>query len=288
MHSSAENPDESPLATRLRRIPGELTKSEAMIAQWLVMNEATLGLETGASVATKTGVSEITVSRFLKRAGFRGLAGLKEELQGALVNIHLSPSERYTRLLNGELGTILKRDADAVLALAAEIEKPAWDGAITAIAEADEVFVVGFQTIRGVAEDFTRRLSIVRGSVRFLSPNDDGLVALIPSQRRGQERHCLIMVEMAPYAREALPILRLARQLGMDAVVVTDEVNTWAGAHTPYVFHVGTKVDAFLETTGPMTTMMNIITHAVAGKQPQKSRQRIKDWTPIMRDLGIY
>ena len=292
MNNSPDTPldaaGESPLAARLRSIGGNLTKAEAVIAQWLVLNEATLGLETGASVAAKTGVSEITVSRFLRRAGFRGLAGLKEDLQAALVNAHVSPSDRYFRLLDGEIGAILKRDADAVLALAAEVEKPVWAGAIGAIAGADEVFVTGFQTVRGIAEDFARRLGIVRGSVRFLSPHDDGLVEWIPSVRRGEERRCLVMVDMAPFAREALPILRLARGLGMQVVVVTDELNTWAAAETPFVFHVSTKVDAFLESTGAMTTLRNVITHAVAGKDPEKARKRLRGWPPIIRELGLY
>lgn len=281
-------PEESPLAAKLRGLSGGLTKSEAVIAQWLVLNEAILGLETGASIASKTGVSEITVSRFLKRAGYKGLQGLKEDLQAALVHAHVSPADRYFRLLDSEIGAILKRDADAVLALAHEVEKPTWPQAIDAIAAADEVFVVGFQTIRGIAEDFARRLSIVRGSVRYLSPHDGGLVEWIPSFRRGEESRCLVMVDMAPYAREALPILRTARSLGFAVVVISDELNTWASAETPFVFHVATKVDAFLESTGPMTTLMNVIIHEVAGRAPEKARKRIKDWPQIMRGLGLY
>ncbi|MEZ5796536.1 MAG: MurR/RpiR family transcriptional regulator [Paracoccaceae bacterium] len=288
MNDRPEIPEDSPLAARLRSLPEPLTKSEAVIVQWLVKNEATLGLETGASVAAKTGVSEITVSRFLKRAGFKGLQGLKEELQAALVHAHISPSERYFRLLDGEIGAILKRDADAVLALAKEVDKPAWADAIEAIAAADEVFVVGFQTVRGIAEDFARRLAIVRGSVRYVSPHDGGLVEWIPSFRRAEEQRCLVLVDMAPYAREAAPIVQTARRLGLTVVVVTDELNTWASAETPLVFHVTTKVDAFLESTGPMTTLLNVVIHAVAGKAPDKARKRIKDWPPIMRDLGLY
>lgn len=281
-------PEESPLAAKLRGLSGGLTKSEAVIAQWLVLNEAILGLETGASIASKTGVSEITVSRFLKRAGYKGLQGLKEDLQAALVHAHVSPADRYFRLLDSEIGAILKRDADAVLALAHEVEKPTWPQAIDSIAAADEVFVVGFQTIRGIAEDFARRLSIVRGSVRYLSPHDGGLVEWIPSFRRSEEIRCLVMVDMAPYAREALPILRTARSLGFAVVVISDELNTWASAETPFVFHVATKVDAFLESTGPMTTLMNVIIHEVAGRAPEKARKRIKDWPQIMRGLGLY
>ena len=278
----------SPIAAKLRSISDGLTKSEAVIAQWLLKNEATLGLETGASIAAKTGVSEITVSRFLRRLGYRGLQGLKEDLQATLVHAHVAPNEGYFRLLDNEIGAILKRDAEAVLALAQEVEKPQWAEAIDAIASADEVFVTGFQTIRGIAEDFTRRLAIVRGSVRFLSPHDDGLVEWIPSQRRGGEKRCLVMVDMAPYAQEAAHILRLARELGMQAVMVTDELNTWASEITPLVFHVSTKVDAFLESTGPMTTLMNVIIQEVAGRDPARARKRIKDWPPIMRGLGLY
>lgn len=50
----------------------------------------------------------------------------------------------------------------------------------------------------------------------------------IPSFRRGEEARCLVMIDMAPYAREALPIVQTARSLGMQVVVVTDELNTWA------------------------------------------------------------
>ncbi len=288
MNDQTRLADDSPLAARLRGIPGGLTRSETVIAQWLVLNAATLGPETGASVAAKTGVSEITVSRFLKRAGYKGLQGVKEDLQAALVHAHVSPSDRYFRLLDGEIGAILKRDADAVLALAQEVEKPAWRAAIDTIAQVDEVFVTGFQTIRGIAEDFTRRLSIVRGSVRFLSPHDGGLVEWIPSFRRSDETRCLVMIDMAPYAREALPIVQAARGLGMQVVVVTDELNTWASAETPFVFHVATKVDAFLESTGPMTTLMNVMIHEVAGRAPDRARKRIRDWPPIMRGLGLY
>ena len=275
--------DETPLAQRLRQIPGGLTKSEAAIAQWLALNAASLGNETGASVAAKTGVSEITVSRFLKRAGFKGLAGLKEELQSAHL-AQVSP-DHYFRLPEGEIGSLLKRDAEAVLALAAEVEKPAWAGAIQAIAQAQEVHVTGFQSIRGIAEDFARRLAIVRGGVRFLSPHDDGLTEWLPPRQAGV---CLVMVDMAPYAREALPILRLARSLGMAAVVVSDELNTWAAAETPFVFHVQTKVDAFLESTGPMTTLMNVILHAVALRAPQATEARIAAWLGLLRGLDLY
>lgn len=280
--------EEPPLIARLRAMTPDLTKSEARIAQWLMLNLASVGMETGASIAAKTGVSEITVSRFLRRIGYRGMAALKEDLQTSGVNLHLHGADRYLRLLDGELGALIRRDAEAILGLGAQIARPEWDAAIAAIDQADEVYVTGFQTVRGIAEDFSRRLSIVRGSVRFVAAHDTGLAEWIPSQRRGAERRCLILIDMVPYAREAATIVRIARRIGMDVVVVTDELNTWAAMDTPFVFHAATKVGAFLESTGPIATMLNLMTHAVAGRDPEKARTRLADWPGVLRDLNLY
>ena len=288
MNQAGPESDESHLAARLRAIGGALTKSEAIIAQWLIANEATVALESGASIAAKTGVSEITVSRFLKRAGFKGLAGLKEELKLTRISHLATTPDFYLRLIDGGISAFLKRDAEAILAISKEVEKPCWQEAITTIADAEDVYVTGFQTVRGLAEDFARRLGIVRDSVRFLSPHDDGLVEWISAGRHKDRARCLVMIDIVPYAREARPIVRIAREAGIDVVVVTDILNTWATEETPFVFHVTTKMNTFLESTVPMTTMVNVIIHAVSSKCPENTRRRIKEWPPLIEALKLY
>jgi DNA-binding MurR/RpiR family transcriptional regulator len=285
--SPLERPDptlRTPLALRLQAMDGALTRSEAVIAQWLLHNQAALGLETGASVAAKTGVSEITVSRFLRRLGYRGLSALKRELQTS-GTARLPGSELYLRLLDGELGALLRRDAEAVLAIATQVARPEWADAIAAIDAADEVFVTGFQTVKGVAEDFARRLAIVRSGVRFLVAHDAGLAEWIEG---GRGRRCLILVDTVPYAREAEPVVRLAARSTMTVVVATDELNTWAARHTPFVFFVASKIGTFVESTGPLASMLNLVTHAVAARAPDRSASRLAAWPGLLRDLGLF
>lgn len=287
MSSSVATAPESTLSARLRAALPELTKSEAAIAQWLMLNEGTIGLETGASIAAKTGVSSITVSRFLRRLGYKGLSALKTDLQASAANLHLDAVGRTLRLLDGEIGTLLKRDAEAVLGLGSQIARPEWTEAVVAVQAAPEVFVTGFQTVRGLAEDFTRRLSIVRPSVRFVSPHDAGLAEWIPPTRHAL-RSCLVLVDTVPYARQAEPIVQLARQAGMSAVVITDELNTWAARHTPLVFFAATKVGTFLESTGPLATLLNLVTHAVAERDPKGTHQRLSRWPEVLRRLDLF
>lgn len=288
MSGNAETPTGSPLAARLRAILPQLTKSEARLAQLLLLNEAELPLETGASLAERAGVSEITVSRFLRRIGYRGMAALKEDLKAAGLADRLGDNERHLRLLSGDLSAFITREAEAVLGLAPQLARPEWDQAIAHLWTSDEVYVTGFQTIRGLAEDFGRRLSITRDCVRILTAHDSALSEWIPHAGQAPRSRVLVLVDVVPYAREAVPIASLCRKLDITLIVVTDELNSWAYDHTPFVFHAATRVGAFLESTGPLATLLNLFIHAVASKDPARTRERIGAWPAFSRQLDIY
>lgn len=110
----------------------------------------------------------------------------------------------------------------------------------------------------------------------------------IPSRRRGSEARTLVLVDMVPYAREAEIIVRTARGIGIDVVVISDELNSRTQIYMPYIFHASTRAGAFLESTGRLATLLNLVTHAVAGRDPEKARQRISSWPLVLRDLGRY
>ncbi|MEO8242708.1 MAG: MurR/RpiR family transcriptional regulator [bacterium] len=274
----------SPLLLRLKAAEGDLTKSEAVLAQWFGRNESTLGLETGATIAAKTGVSEITVSRFLRRLGYRGMAALREDLQ-TRGTAQLNGSEFYLRLLDGELGTLIRRDAEAVLAIGTQVARPEWEQAIEAIHSADAVYVTGFQTVRGAAEDFRRRLAIIRDHVTFVAAHDSGLAEWLPGRHANR---CLILIDTVPYARETEPIVRLAKTAGMKVVVITEELNTWAAAYTPLVFFVVSKVHAYVESSGPLASLLSLVTHSVAARDPETAKARLAAWPTLLRELGLF
>ncbi len=283
---------DSRFAANLKACLPDLTKSEARIARFLLLNEADLALETGASLAAKAGVSEITVSRFLRRIGYKGMAALKGDLKTARLADRMgeAPDDMAGDVagLPDDIAAAITREAEAILSLTAQLKRPEWRRAIDLIWDRDVVYVTGFQTIRGLAEDFARRLAITRNSVRFLSPHDSGLSEWVTHQGQRPRSRLLILIDVVPYAREAAPIAALCRKLGFELIVITDEFNSWAYEQTPLVFHGATKVGTFLESTGPMATLLNLIVHAVAGKDPDRTRERIDAWPRLLKDLNLY
>ena len=82
----------------LRTALPNLSKLEARVAQYMLLNIATLSFKTGASLAEKVGVSEVTVSRLLRRLGYRGVRGLKTQLRSELLKSSAADEADVTAL----------------------------------------------------------------------------------------------------------------------------------------------------------------------------------------------
>ena len=75
-----------------------LTKSEKAVANYMVTHLKSLPYKTAASIAESTGVSSMTVSRFLRGLGYNGLSELKEQLRTELESTPLLISDRLARI----------------------------------------------------------------------------------------------------------------------------------------------------------------------------------------------
>jgi DNA-binding MurR/RpiR family transcriptional regulator len=284
MNQASNEPEPEFLTDQLKVALPRLTKSEARIAQWLILNEQAAIMETGASLAAKAGVSEITVGRFMRAFGLNGMVGLRDKLKGDILARQISADSRRQRLLSSPLGNILRAEAEAVLALSAQFDSDGWAGSLAKLASARSVHVTGFQSIRGLAEDFARRMSILRPQVRFVSAHDGMLAEWVDL---GPE-DMVVLFDITPYAREAAGMVQLARDRGADVLVITDEMNAWAGALTPHVLHAHTKVGAYLESTGPLAVAANLILHQLAGALGPSTARRLAEWPNILKKADLF
>src|SRR5438445_61502 len=96
----------SRLAEKLRTGFPTLTKSEKAVANYMLTHLKSLPYETAASIAESAGVSSMTVSRFLRELGYKGLSELKEQLRTEIDSTPLLISDRLSRIRKAS-----KRDA---------------------------------------------------------------------------------------------------------------------------------------------------------------------------------
>lgn len=269
MSRAAFDPRAMPLVQKIMARQATLTRSERVVAAYLTAHARDIPFETAASIARRTGVSQMTVGRFLRSLGYGGLTPLKEELN-SLNGVAWLVGERYRRIAasggrdggsDGEAGgrdlaQSLDLELKAVVSAYELARTPRFTHLAQRVAHADRVYIAGFQTVRGVALDFAQRLEYARPGVHFLD-GANGTYAELFTER--DKRRLLIVIDIRRYAQQAALLVREAAECGIDLAAVTDAVCCWAQEHTEDVFPIPTEVDLFWDSNGPITTFLNLL-----------------------------
>lgn len=151
---------------------------------------------------------------------------------------------------------------------------------------ADEVFVTGFQSVRGLTEDHAKRLSLARGRVRCLSPHDSMLSQWLEADDGGNS--CLLLVDVVPYASESQALAKIARAQGRQIIVVSDEYCHWSREVADAVLYAPSATGLFLESTLGLNATLALLVHTVAQQNPEAAGQRLRQWKLHSRRLGLF
>ena len=276
---------------KLRSALPDLPRLEAQVAQYMALNIGDLSFETGVSIAEKVGVSEVTVSRLLRRLKYQGMRGLKRELRDELFK--REPIEKD----DGEIPEVpdeMTRHMDLEYKALSEIYQqsasPMWSQLVQSIVEVDEVYVTGFQAVRGMAEDCARRLGMTRKNVRFLTAHDGMLTEWLNwgDDKSEAPSRCLILIDVVPYAREASILSKLCSKDGHSLVVFTDEMCHWAKNHTDMVVYASTRTGLIFESTVAIAAALNLMVNAVAGQYSTTLNERLDQWKTYTRTLKLF
>lgn len=262
-----------------------LPKQEAKVAQYVLLNLTSISFETGKSIAQKAGVAEITVGRMLRRFGCAGM----KEFRGMLRHRYSVAGESLADAgteLPADWQEQLNAEIRAVRTAYAKLNTPAFNAAERYLREATDIYVTGFQTVRGLAEDTARRLALARPRVRFLSGHDSMLSEwLDPSE---EDSSCLLIIDVIPYAAECEKLARLARRQGRSVVMVTDEYCHWAHDITDAVINTPSKTGLFLESILGLNAACGLLVHATANAPGMNPDRRMREWKRLAQKIDIF
>ncbi len=274
---------------KLLALAPTLSRSEARLANFIVANIGDLAFETGASLARKMAVSEITVSRFLRKAGYKGIAGLKRELRGERGTEGAEPVPVKPKGQASPYASVRELEVRAMSRAFEQFETNSWKALVSSVARAREVYVTGFQSVRGTAEDFSRRLSLARNSVRFVSAHDGMLGEWLAFQGDARPKPItLVLIDVVPYAREGLKVAEIAKEMGLNVVVVSDEFCDWAHGLADHSISAKSRSGLFLESTVSLVLILNVLVDAVARSGPGKGKSRFDTWQLMTRRINIF
>lgn len=271
---------------KLERELPKLPRQEAKLAQFMILNLSSLGLETGKSLADKVGASEVTVGRLLRRLGCDGMKGLKQLLREQYsVTPALADGGRG---ITGPLEETRDAEIKAVTSVFNQTQGRDWQAISEYLASSEWIYVTGFQSVRGIAEDFARRLALARTGVQFLAAHDDMLAEWLEEDGHGNNRSCLILIDVVPYASEAEKLARLAKEQGRKVIIVSDEYCHWSREVGDAVIYAPSRTGLFLESTVGIVATLGLMVDCAAKADPEEAARRLGQWKTTSKRIGIF
>ena len=240
----------------------QLSTAEQAVAAHLAAHPEQVPFETAASLAKRLGVSAMTVGRTLKALGYQGLGDLRVEMRSEVPDVSAAPWGRQAAAAstagprNVDRARAMRAEVEAIEAVHALAETAPWQQAVEAIAAADQVFVMGFQTERGLAIAFADQLAYVRPHVRYLSVENRAFADL---RSEATSKSCLVMIDTRRYSRWFRLLSQKAVELGIPLVIATDAYCSWATEATPYTLQVRTDSGRFWDNNAPLSSLLNLL-----------------------------
>lgn len=274
----------------LRARMENLSPSEKGVAGYMLDNAQMLPFETGTSIAQAVGVSEMTVSRFVRGLGFDNLRDLKNRLRISIAEKESDVDDYMARFQTRDdhsvvLQESLRLDLEAVVKAYALAKSDLWAEAATALAEAGTIYVVGFQASKGLALDFASRLLWARPNVIFVENSSGTFGEIVMADPRDS---LVVLVDTAAYAVRGVKLAGKLKELDMPLIIVTDKFSHWAFSYTRFVFEAHTHVRTFWDSTAGISVVLNLMIDTVATRLGPKARENFSKMSDMASLLGEF
>lgn len=278
------------LLERLKREYSSFTRAEKSIANYMLAHQERLPFDTAASIAEAAGVSQMTVSRFLRTIGYSDSGTFKAAVRAELDAGPLLVSDRINRIRRAgddsqRIAENLELETRALLSAYEQRTTPQWHEAVAAIATSDHVRVSGFQTIYGIASDFSSRLSYLRPDVRFVDGSDGTFAEVIGP---GMGSTCLVLFEMRRYTRLSLALARAASRRNVPLVIICDTHCHWARDYTDIVLPVRTESTLFWDTQTPFVSLSGLLLDDVIALLGDRVSSRVDELRALQDEFEAF
>lgn len=257
-----------------------LSKGESEVALWIERNYDDLPFANAAELAAGAGVSEMTVSRFVRRLGYENFKAFKASVNaeyradGNGSGISRAHRVAIPKTTKRELADLLRRELDAIVEVFELAESEQWQAALEVVNTARHVNVTGFQGVKGMAMDFATRLKYARPGVRFADGRSGNWSEIFIEE---PAHSCLVLIEVVPYAHEAIKIADLCLRREIPLVIVTDRYDAWPRQYTPHTLTVATDTNAFLDSTAGMSALLGLFLNGITARRGEAARKRLNE-----------
>ena len=227
------------LDEQLRGALSDLTRAERQLATHILSHYPVAALGSITQLAKAALVSTPTVVRLAQKLGYKGYPDFQNSLRGEVEAMLVTPLTKHDRRAGGVPDAhILNRFAEVVVgnlqATLNQIDPAEFDRAATLLADpARRLFALGGRITHAMADYFTSLMAVMRPGVTLLSDNAAAWPPVLLDMAAGD---VLLVFDIRRYENAVLQVAEMAREQGVEIILITDRWVSPAASHATHVF----------------------------------------------------
>ena len=273
-----------------------LTRTDRVIAEYLLDNLGTIGLQTSISLAQTVGVSDTSVIRFVRKLGFRGYADFRAEMNERMarqydrLQMDMSPGEKYAKSRENLKQDSLLRDVgsytlDNLRQSYARLDNATVDQIVDIILSSRKKYIQAFRGAACCAQYMASKLVLLTTEVVLLTQADATAAERLMDIT---EEDCLIVYSFPRYSKLNFKLMDLARQRGAKIVLFTDQVISPLANKADVVVTACVKGLGFTNSYVAPLSLSEVILLAISGRKDAGCEKRMAQIDAIMLEEQLY
>lgn len=266
--------DARPLSQRIIDAYDGLTRMERRLADLLLQNADALAIHSASELSERAGVSKATTARFFQRMGYVTFK-TAQKLARAPVAGPSPDAERIMRFgkVRTSIGDHLQQDMQNLVRTVEQLRHDELMQAVTAMARAEKLWVVGFGDNYSLAHFARSQLIRVKDDIRMIPiggfPIPEEFASIRPSDT-------LIGFGIARRSRNLRSIMRSAVSAGAQTILVTDQASRAGTDIATFTLRCRTRGVGVFESAVAAVSLITYLSSALALRIGQAAIERLE------------
>jgi DNA-binding MurR/RpiR family transcriptional regulator len=268
-----------PIIERLRSLLDSLSPKMRLVAEYIIDHHKEAAFLNAASLASKAGVSETTVTRLVYALDFKGFTELRQELQEHTKNYMDLPRyepKNADEYMLGEVAAMERSILDEMLVL---IPPDLFNSAVESLFRAKRITVVGTHYNAAPAAYAAYFMSAIRPSVSLI--RNIGIENFSKVQDSGPD-DAVLVISTARYPKDTQKILELFQIKKTPIIAVTDSTVSPIVSFAKHVLIVPMKFISFIDPFAAVLVLLHALVTAVYLKNGSNAKKWVKDFNEFM------
>ncbi len=266
------------------------SKGQKRIANAILSHYDKTAFMTAAKLGQTVGVSESTVVRFATELGFEGYPEFQHAVQ-KLIRAKLTPMQRI-QMTNTYIGDsnlitkVMNDNIDKIRRAQDNLDRHAFDSAVTHILEAKRVFIIGVRSTFCLASFLHFNLSMIMNNIFMIQPSSTSEV--LEQIMDINEGDVLIAISFPRYSTKIIKAVRYAKAKNAKIISLTDGVNSPLAEDTDDLLAVESDIISFMDSLIAPMSILNALLTAITVRCPGEISARFEQLESIWDEFDVY